>query len=217
MKQIRAVYLSRGNVNSAEGSFAHYMQLFGITDLQWRQPSKNVGRYAHQQVSYHHAIPNPIQQQKAPQQQQQHKEPKVPRGPSRDFQLLMNQDLETVTTRVRIVTKGAYGAEIDQKQGPGKGKTTRHVNYSPDMGTEQYAEAMGFVCPISALIMVDPVRASDGYAYEKEEIELVLRKPHAVSPMTRNPLKPELYPDIELKQKIEEYCKQFPNHPLNPN
>ncbi|KAA6377961.1 MAG: hypothetical protein EZS28_026513 [Streblomastix strix] len=33
--------------------------------------------------------------------------------------------------------------------------------------TEQYVLSMGFVCPLTTCIMRDPVRASDGIAYER--------------------------------------------------
>ncbi|KAA6398588.1 MAG: putative AGC family protein kinase [Streblomastix strix] len=72
-----------------------------------------------------------------------------------------------------------------------------------DLGTEEYARQMGFVCPISRLIMKSPVRASDGQAYEREMIQNVLSRPNPYSPINRKPLKQELLPDYNLKNMIK--------------
>lgn len=61
-----------------------------------------------------------------------------------------------------------------------------------------------YECPITHDIMVDPVVASDGFTYEREAIELVM-KLSGTSPMTREPLQEQLSPNRHLKQEIYDY------------
>ena len=51
----------------------------------------------------------------------------------------------------------------------------------------------------------DPVMASDGHSYEHSDILTVLRKGNGLSPLTRKPLQPTFYPNLALKQRIQEY------------
>ena len=51
----------------------------------------------------------------------------------------------------------------------------------------------------------DPVMASDGHSYEHSAILTVLRKGNGLSPLTRKPLQPTFYPNLALKQRIQEY------------
>ena len=58
------------------------------------------------------------------------------------------------------------------------------------------------LCSLSRQLMAEPVRASDGYVYEREVIALWLRN-HATSPMTRGPISPtELVAEKELQAAI---------------
>mmetsp|Transcript_45874 Transcript_45874/g.93880 ORF Transcript_45874/g.93880 Transcript_45874/m.93880 type:complete len:283 (+) Transcript_45874:91-939(+) len=64
-----------------------------------------------------------------------------------------------------------------------------------------------FVCPISMELMVDPVAASDGHTYDRDDIERWLIK-HNTSPLTNEELaSKELVPDAALKQQIAEYVQ----------
>jgi hypothetical protein len=53
-------------------------------------------------------------------------------------------------------------------------------------------------CPVSLMLFVEPVIASDGFMYEKSSIEGLLRN-RMVSPMTREPLKKEYLPAKQRK------------------
>lgn len=61
-----------------------------------------------------------------------------------------------------------------------------------------------FHCPITLEIMADPVVASDGFSYERDAIEHVM-KHFGTSPMTREPLSEHLFPNRNLKQHISDY------------
>merc|ERR1712039_307615 len=54
-------------------------------------------------------------------------------------------------------------------------------------------------CPVSLLLFVEPVIASDGFMYEQSSIEGLLRA-HMASPMTRESLKPEFFPARRRKR-----------------
>lgn len=60
-------------------------------------------------------------------------------------------------------------------------------------------------CPITQVIMVDPVCGSDGRTYEKSAITEWLRG-HATSPITREPMAvASLRPNYTLRSMIERY------------
>jgi hypothetical protein len=61
-----------------------------------------------------------------------------------------------------------------------------------------------FICPVTQLRMADPVVASDGHTYERSAIERVLRD-SGLSPLTREPLKWGLFPNIALRNRIRAY------------
>jgi hypothetical protein len=63
-----------------------------------------------------------------------------------------------------------------------------------------------FLCPITCEKMVDPVVASDGRSYERSTITLVLSQPDPLSPLTREPLRPDvIIPNWNLKKRIEDW------------
>ena len=62
-----------------------------------------------------------------------------------------------------------------------------------------------FLCPITPERMVDPVVASDGHSYEREAISHVLYRSSGLSPLTRERLRHELFPNIALRKAISEY------------
>ena len=62
-----------------------------------------------------------------------------------------------------------------------------------------------FVCPISQELMVDPVLASDGHAYERRAIERWFEK-RVTSPKTGEPLETRaLFPNHPLRRLILEW------------
>lgn len=63
-----------------------------------------------------------------------------------------------------------------------------------------------FFCPITHAIMMDPVVASDGVSYERKALEGWVNKlPHAISPLTREELLPQKFPNKVLKRRIRDY------------
>lgn len=64
-----------------------------------------------------------------------------------------------------------------------------------------------FMCPITMVLMKDPVLASDGYTYEKEAIQQWLRS-NTISPLTREPMRMDgCRPNRALKDAIERWQK----------
>lgn len=61
-----------------------------------------------------------------------------------------------------------------------------------------------FTCPISLIIMQDPVIGTDGNSYERIEIEQWLEK-HSTSPLTNEPMAKMLIPNRQLKEAIASY------------
>jgi hemoglobin len=59
-------------------------------------------------------------------------------------------------------------------------------------------------CPISLVLLSEPVVASDGFMYEKASLEELLRTT-AISPMTRQSLKTQFFPAVERKKKALEF------------
>lgn len=62
-----------------------------------------------------------------------------------------------------------------------------------------------FMCPITMVLMKDPVLATDGFTYEKEAIEQWLRS-NTKSPMTREPMRLDgLRPNRALRDAIQRW------------
>merc|ERR1712224_834456 len=59
-------------------------------------------------------------------------------------------------------------------------------------------------CPISLVLLSEPVVASDGFMYEKASLKQLLST-NAISPMTREGLKKEFFPAMERKKKAFEF------------
>lgn len=59
-------------------------------------------------------------------------------------------------------------------------------------------------CPVSLLLFVEPVLASDGFMYEKASLQGLLRN-HMVSPMTRERLKQEFLPARQKRSAAIEF------------
>lgn len=83
---------------------------------------------------------------------------------------------------------------------------------------------VGFRCPLSNEIMVDPVMTSDGFSYERLNIERHLDQERAQgmvvfwrSPITNAVLTDSnLYPNIALRSVIEEWLEQQPQKQKKP-
>ena len=64
-----------------------------------------------------------------------------------------------------------------------------------------------FLCPITNKIMSDPVKASDGYNYERKAIRRWFRKKRS-SPMTNETLTDfEVRSNAELRSQIERFVE----------
>lgn len=59
-----------------------------------------------------------------------------------------------------------------------------------------------FLCPILHDRMSDPVVASDGMSYEREAIREVIDRGNGLSPLTREPLAREVYPNFQLRRRL---------------
>mmetsp|Transcript_13947 Transcript_13947/g.32822 ORF Transcript_13947/g.32822 Transcript_13947/m.32822 type:complete len:875 (-) Transcript_13947:248-2872(-) len=65
-----------------------------------------------------------------------------------------------------------------------------------------------YVCPISQQLMKDPVRLSNGRAYDRHYITEYLKQGYTVCPLTQVPINPyDMFPDSLLKAEIAEYEK----------
>jgi len=68
-----------------------------------------------------------------------------------------------------------------------------------------------FICPITQLIMKDPVTLLDGHTYEREAIEKWFNAGHATSPLTNRPLGSKIIkPNYALRNAIEDWLKKRP-------
>ena len=59
-----------------------------------------------------------------------------------------------------------------------------------------------FACPITHEVMIEPVVASDGMTYERQAIRQVIDRGNGLSPLTREGLAAELYPNFQLRTRI---------------
>ena len=85
------------------------------------------------------------------------------------------------------------------------------------LSCEQVAECMAdmeadLYCPIFQELFVDPVRATDGIAYEREAIQrwMALNPKNPTSPMTRKQLGSELTPDHGLRERADAHRVSMP-------
>lgn len=68
-----------------------------------------------------------------------------------------------------------------------------------------------FRCPITFEIMEDPVEMDDQCTYEREAIAKWLLEHSNESPMTHQKISGTMRPNIQLKQRIQEYIKNKAN------
>ena len=62
-----------------------------------------------------------------------------------------------------------------------------------------------YLCPISHMIMIDPVIAEDGFTYEREEIEQSFRTSGNKSPMTRAAIPNKLIANHAMKVWLQTF------------
>ena len=63
-------------------------------------------------------------------------------------------------------------------------------------------------CPITLEVMVDPVACSDGFSYERGAIVEVIYRGNGLSPLTRERLACEVYPNFRLRRCIEAWHEE---------
>lgn len=61
-----------------------------------------------------------------------------------------------------------------------------------------------FICPISQMVMQDPVIAKDGYTYDRDHITTWFQK-NATSPLTNEIIEKSLIPNHSLKSEIRQW------------
>ena len=73
----------------------------------------------------------------------------------------------------------------------------------------QLSEPDEFLCPITGVIMKDPVSDNQGISYEREAIETWLKRGNTTSPSTQQHLQlSDLRPNIALRKLIEDWQNQ---------
>ena len=101
-------------------------------------------------------------------------------------------------------------------------RSIKTFDYTQKAGTlttnNVYEDSKFFSCPITQDIFIEPVIASDGLTYEKYAIEKVMSS-SALSPLTRQPLHSFVYPNLivkdiidELRNTNEEFRNQYNDH-----
>ena len=68
-----------------------------------------------------------------------------------------------------------------------------------------------YVCPISHMLMADPVVAEDGFTYEREEIEQWFGTSGNTSPMTRAKINKKLIPNQSIKSMMVNFLETNPS------
>ena len=67
-----------------------------------------------------------------------------------------------------------------------------------------------FICPISYMIFLDPVIASDGRTYERDCIKKWMETNYNRSPFTNARLREQVYDNIVLRNEIDEWISSHP-------
>jgi len=80
---------------------------------------------------------------------------------------------------------------------------SRRNGAASDAGvTPEFPQA--FLCPITLVLMDDPVVASDGHSYQRDAIETWLEF-KGISPKTNLPMDKRLFPNFSLRSQIEQW------------
>merc|ERR1711881_98972 len=72
---------------------------------------------------------------------------------------------------------------------------------------ELLTEDPDLCCPVSLVLLSEPVVASDGFFYEKASLQQILRE-NPISPMAREGLKEQFFPARDRKKKALEFREQ---------
>ncbi|KAA6373254.1 MAG: hypothetical protein EZS28_031220 [Streblomastix strix] len=187
--EICAVFILRGNPEQLQ---PHYLQLFGINSIVACNPTNNTRRSVSYQEQFRTdqeqlQLQSAFSKARAPSEKKPKKvEPRI-QGAFANFSSIKKDDQQT---------NNVIGYE----------KLTEEQK--KEYLTDEYAKRMGY-------IMLDPVRGSDGMAYEREQLIEEFKKADPMNPETQKPLKREFIPDEDLKLRIQAFIKMFPGHPLN--
>lgn len=85
---------------------------------------------------------------------------------------------------------------------------TPTVRASPKLKIDESSIPDEYICPISREVMVDPVLASDGFSYERSEIENWFKRGKTTSPMTNKKLNSKtLVPNQALRNIIMQFIE----------
>ena len=81
----------------------------------------------------------------------------------------------------------------------------------PDARLADAGTPLHFFCPISTLIMRDPVVLPTGQTYDRDNIERWLQQGNCSCPMTGQQLTPPVAvtPNVALRHSIEEWCAKY--------
>ncbi|GFR44211.1 hypothetical protein Agub_g5394 [Astrephomene gubernaculifera] len=161
------------------------------------------------------------------------------------FQLTMQAGIETVISAkgktIKVFHRAGFRKLADIYPPQGQEDVVREVarQMAVEDGTEDlgYWRAMGtrcvtvirrvrsaeaapivpdhFICPITNVLMEDPVITSAGITYERYAIERALAKDQR-DPIARMPISPELIPNRALQDAIEHYNMHFHRYAVPP-
>jgi hypothetical protein len=79
---------------------------------------------------------------------------------------------------------------------------------------ELLTEDADLCCPVSLMLLSNPVVASDGFLYEKASLEQILQG-NGISPMTRERLQGDFIPAVQRKKKAIEFREMRSNELLS--
>ena len=83
-----------------------------------------------------------------------------------------------------------------------------HPRQMPERDLPLDSCPLHMLCPITQVLMKDPVIAQDGYCYERSAIEKWFSSGHLTSPMTNLPIaSASLYPNTPLLNNIEDWVR----------
>lgn len=110
--------------------------------------------------------------------------------PPAEIAKLLGVDEAAVTAALAVAGEASGGKVLGSNL---QEKLDDLLNEDPDL-----------CCPVSLMLFTNPVVASDGFMYNKDSLDNLL-KARMVSPMTREPLKKEYFPAHERKRTAYEF------------
>jgi hypothetical protein len=136
------------------------------------------------------------------QEQQEHQEQEQKSDSEHDSKFV-----EQVQQRMKNLSKPKETTEYKLVEN----KEARHEKHKQDEIPEISSIPDYIICPITNMVMEDPVMDRDGNSFEREAITEWLDK-NKISPLTRKPLRQsDLVPNRALKNLIDQYCKENPS------